>query len=120
MAAQTAGHRIPCHTAASSSSSTPRSIYSTSLNPIKRKLDRIETERVYRVVQRCSRNILQVKLLSWLIEDDSRLFLITDEELRRLVLNHQHLVRTSAEIDLLKLSTKSILRYVCEIVSILV
>ena len=92
--------------------STPRSMYITNLNPIKRKLDRIETERVYRVVQRCSCNFLQVKFLSLLIEDDARLFRITDEELRGLVLNHQQLAGSSnVEIDLLKESTKSIIRY---------
>ena len=91
--------------------STPRSMYITNLNPIKRKLDRIETERVYRVVQRCSRNFLRVKFLSLLIEDDSRLFRITDEKLRGLVLTHQQLAKSSnVKIDLLKESTKSIIR----------
>ena len=102
----------PPATTGSSSTPTARSIYISNLNPIKRKLDRIETERVFRVIQRCARKIGQLKLLSWFIEDDSRLFRITDEELRRLVLNHQQLSKSSMndDVDLLKASTRAILR----------
>ena len=96
------------------------------LQPIKRKLDRIETERIYRVLQTVLRHIDQVQALNWLIEDDSHLFRVTDHELRQLILNHQSFARILSsfdddgdkkEIDMeadeqrIKDSTRLILRY---------
>ena len=97
------------------------------LHPIKRKLDRIETERIYRVLQTVLRHVEQVQALEWLIEDDSHMFRITDHELRQLVMNHQFFARplsqpqdgnqqkdqdvTIIDEQKLKESTRLILRY---------
>jgi hypothetical protein len=88
------------------------SLQVVNLQPLKRKLDRIETERIYRVTQRCLRDLCQVETLLWLIKDDLNLFRITDAELRQLVLNHQNIVIQTDEYDehSLRKSTQAILR----------
>jgi len=103
------------------------------LQPIKRKLDRIETERIYRVLQTVLRHIDQVKALNWLIEDDSHLFRVTNHELRQLILKHQSFARSlsssnedgednqieiESNVQKIKDSTRLILRY-CSIHGIL-
>lgn len=92
------------------------SLQVANLQPLKRKLDKIETERIYRISQSVVSNIKQVQLISWFLENDSNIFRVTDEELRQLLLYHQHIGETNFiennEIGKQKLqkSLKSILR----------
>lgn len=64
-----------------------------SLQPIKRNLPRIETERIYRVLQNTTRVFEECQVLMSVIKDDTKLFSITDNELRDLVLKQQDLVQ---------------------------
>ena len=87
---------------------------SARLKPIKRRFDRIETERVYRVIEDGMMKHEEQKSLLSIISDDKKLFSLRDAELRDLVLKHQHLVHQfnldeSRAVDV-KNSLKNILR----------
>ena len=100
--------------AVTTQSSRRSSLQVVNLQPLKRKLDRIETERVYRTTQKCLRDLCQVETLVWLIQDDLNLFRITDAALRQLVLNHQNIVAKLGDGDCdehaVRKSTQAILR----------
>jgi len=59
----------------------------------KRNLDRIETERIYRVIQVACKNIIEAKCLCEIIKNDALIFLVTDLELRNLLFSHQIIMR---------------------------
>ena len=69
------------------------------LRPAKRHLDRIETERIYRVIQDGSRYINEIYPLICLLKKDHFIFMITDVELRDLLFKHQALVKQFEETD---------------------
>lgn len=91
------------------------SLHVANLEPLKRKLDRIETERIYRIIQCAVSNIRQAKLVSWFLEDDANIFRVTDEDLRQLLLRHQHVAGTRLPDEgkqKIENSLKFILRYI--------
>ena len=69
------------------------------LRPAKRHLDRIETERIYRVIQDGNRYINEIYPLTCLLKKDHFIFIITDVELRDLLFKHQALVKQFQETD---------------------
>lgn len=69
------------------------------LRPAKRHLDRIETERIYRVIQDGSRYVNEIYPLICLLRKDHFIFMITDVELRDLLFKHQALVKQFQETN---------------------
>ena len=69
------------------------------LRPATRHLDRIEAERIYRVIQDGSRYINEIYPLICLLKKDHFIFMITDVGLRDLLFKHQALVKQFEETD---------------------
>jgi len=88
----------------------------TNLQPIKRNLYRIETERIYRVIEKGVKKLEEWQILMSIVEDDKKLFSISDIGLRDLALKQQYLIEQflsgSDEVEDVMVSLfKEIFRY---------
>lgn len=86
------------------------------LEPIRRSLYRIDTERIYRVIQDVISRFEEWDLLRTILSDDKLIFSISDEELRNLLLQQQDLITQleagkSDVVDEIMNSLKDIFRY---------
>ena len=92
-----------------------KSLPIVSLQPLKRKLDKIETERIHRIIKDGVEKIKYLIAVTHIIVDDSKIFSISDSELRFLLLKHQSLLKkynigdSQSHIDVQN-SAKEILR----------
>lgn len=85
------------------------------LQPLKRRLDQIEAEQIYRILQSAVWNVKQAEVVSWLLEKDGNIDCVDDEHLCKLLIRHQQIgitsdLQTDNGMKVFKFSLKSILR----------
>ena len=81
------------------------------LQPLKRNFDRIETERIYRVIEDVVYKVSETRALYEIIDDDAKIFAIRNQQLRDLILYHQRLLQQT-NMGAMQASLKDIFKYV--------